>query len=139
MLDGIERRRFLVQPAREDAVPAPVAFAHVDLDEGAGQLLLLPRSGRFARPKPNDNVFPPRRLARVKRDILDYTVALVEDSEDRDSLRHRSYVGLAGAGSRLVRRRLILLLGAAPARNQREANEQRCGKLSHAYSGIHGS
>jgi hypothetical protein len=142
MLDDVERRRFLVQPAREDPAPALVRSLDVDLDEGAGELLFLPRSGRFARAKPHDHVLPARGLSGMQRDILHDAVALVEDAEDRDALRHRRDSALTGrsrghfapAGTRRV-----LLLAAASARGERERNQQRCCSRSHAYSGIHGS
>jgi hypothetical protein len=77
----------------------------------------------------------------VKRDILDDPVALVEDSEHRDALRHRSDSGLVRHRRRLARlgRGLVLLLGAATAASERKQEQQRCGEPAHAYSGIHGS
>jgi len=72
----------------------PVGLLHIDLDERAGQLLLLPRSRRFAGPKPHDNVLPSDRLPRMKRDVLDDTVALVEDAEHGGALRHRCHAAL---------------------------------------------
>ena len=48
VLDDVERRRFLVEPAGEDPLPVPVGPLHIELDEGAGQLLRLPRRGRLA-------------------------------------------------------------------------------------------
>jgi hypothetical protein len=78
----------------------------------------------------------------VQRNLLHDAVALVEDSKDRNALRHwrdttlsrggRGH-GLAGWTGR------ILLLGAASARSQRKRNQQRCGGRPHAYPGIHGS
>jgi hypothetical protein len=63
-------------------------------------------------------------LAGVKGDVLDDAVALVENAEDRDSLRHRRDVGLvrARAGG-LFRRSLILLLAPAIARCERESDQ----------------
>jgi hypothetical protein len=140
VLDDVERRRFLVQPARENPVEAPVALAHVDLNEGAGQFLLFPRGGRLACLEPHDHVLPARRLAGVESDVLDDAVALVEHAEHRDPVRHRRDVGLArGRCPRLFRSSLIRLLSPAVARRKREPDQQWCGKFSHAYSGIHGS
>jgi hypothetical protein len=75
----------------------------------------------------------------MKRNVLDDPVALVEDAEDRDTLRHRGNVGLVDARPRLLRGDLIRLLGAAVARRQSEPDQQRSNGLAHAYSGIQGS
>jgi hypothetical protein len=77
----------------------------------------------------------------MKRDVLDDTVALVEDSEDRDALRHRSDSSLAvgGRGDLPSRKRRIGLLAALPARTKSERSQQRCSDTSHAYLGIQGS
>jgi hypothetical protein len=48
MLDRVERRRFLVEPAGKDAAELALRIADVELQEGAGQLLDLPRRRRFA-------------------------------------------------------------------------------------------
>jgi hypothetical protein len=120
----------------------PVGLLHVELHERAGELLLLPRRGGLASPQANDHVLPAHRLARVKRDILDDAVALVEDAEHRDPLRHRRHASLAvgrrSGGPRPTRRRVLLLLAFA-ARGERERCEQGCGDWLHAYSGIQGS
>jgi hypothetical protein len=140
VLDHVERRRFLVQPAGEDAAPVLVSPLHIDLHERAGELFLLPRRGRFARAQSHDQVFPARRLPRVERDILHDAVALVEDAEDGDALRHRRYAALP----RRRRRRLVcgwgrvLLLTPAPARAEAKRKQQG-GAALHAYSGIQGS
>jgi hypothetical protein len=115
---------------------------HVDLDEGAGQLFRFPRRGRLARAQPDDHVLPAGRLAGTKSHVLDDSVALVEDSEDRDALRHRSDAALPGCRHRHVLgrpRSHVLLLRALAACAERERNHQRCRELSHAYSGIQGS
>jgi hypothetical protein len=77
----------------------------------------------------------------MQRDRLDDAVALVEDAEDCDPLRHRSH-RLGGGGRpvpRALRRGRILLFAPLAARSQRERDQQRCGDSLHAYSGIHGS
>ena len=78
----------------------------------------------------------------MKRDILDDSVAFVEDAEHRDALRHWRDAALSGcrrthlpAGGR----GRILLLSALAARSEGERNQDRCGKALHAYSGIQGS
>jgi hypothetical protein len=140
VLDDVERRRFLVEPARENPVPALVRTAHVNLDEGAGQLLFLPRRGRFAGAKADDDVLPADRLARTKSDVLDDSVALVEDSEDGDPLRHRRHSALPRGRCRHFRpRHARILLGILAASGQRERDQQGRGKPIHSYSGIHGS
>jgi len=102
MLDDVERRRFLVDPARENPAPALVGLLDVDLDEGTGQLLLLPRRRCLASPEPHNDVLPARRLAGVERDVLNDPVALVEDAQDGNALRHWSDSALT------VRRRACL-------------------------------
>jgi hypothetical protein len=141
VLDDVERRRFLVDPARENAAPPPVRLLDVELDEGARQFLFLPRRGRLAGAEANDHVLPADRLAGVQRDVLDDPVALVEDAEDRNALRHRRHSALArgGRGDGLRGRDGILLFGALAARRQRKRDQHGCGKGAHAYSGIQGS
>jgi hypothetical protein len=117
-----------------------VGLLHVDLDEGAGQLLFLPRRCRLASAKADDHVLPPRRLARVQRDVLDDPVALVEDAEHGHALRHRSDAALPGCRrGDLGAGRRDIPLAAFPARSERERGEYRSGGAVHAYSGIHGS
>jgi hypothetical protein len=113
---------------------------NVDLDEGAGQFFFFPRRGRLARAEPDDHVLPPRRLARVKRDVLDDPVALIENAEDPDPLRHRCHAALPGSGrGGLVGGDLgIVLLRAAAAAGQREANQNRSDQPHRGYSGTHG-
>jgi hypothetical protein len=142
MLDYVERRGFLVEPTREGALPALVGLLHVELDERAGQLLVFPRRRRLASTKAHDHVLPSHRLTGVKRNILDDPVALVEDSEHRDPLRHRRHAALAVRGrGRLPRRgqRRVLLLRALAARGERERGKQRSSEDAHVYSGIQGS
>jgi hypothetical protein len=77
----------------------------------------------------------------MKRDVLDDTVALVENAEHRHTLWHRSDSAVIGGGAPLpgAGKRHILLLIALAARDEREREQQRCGGLLHAYSGIQGS
>jgi hypothetical protein len=125
MLDDVQRRRFLVKPARKGALPFPVGPLDIDLDERAGEFFRLPRRSRFARPQPDDHILPARRLAGMQGDVLDDAVALVENAEDRDALRHRGNPGLVGATCRRggIAGRWsgrILLIAAAPARREAE-------------------
>jgi hypothetical protein len=76
----------------------------------------------------------------MERDILDDSVALVEDSEHRDTLRHRRDAALARRGRRdLAGRGGRILLRAASTGGQRKREQQRSSEPRHAYSGIHGS
>jgi hypothetical protein len=89
MLDDVERRRFLVHPAREDALILAVGALHVELDERAGQRLGLPRRALFAGAKPNDGVLDPHRLPGFQNQVADDSIALVEEAKHGDALRHR--------------------------------------------------
>lgn len=125
MLDHVERRRFLVDPAREDPAPARIRLLHVDLDERPGQLLILPRGGGLARPQAHDEVVPARRLAGLQPDVADDPVALVEKAEDRDTVRHwRDARLLPGTVARALRTgtvRLLRTLILPAAAGQKEA------------------
>jgi hypothetical protein len=142
VLDDVQRRRFLVEPAGEHAAPALVGLLDVDLHERTSQLLRLPRRGRFAGTQAHDHILPADRLPRTQRDVLDDAVALVEDAEHRDALRHRCDTTLAVGGCRNLWplcRRGILLLRALAARCQRKTGEDDWNDRSHVYSGIQGS
>jgi hypothetical protein len=67
MFDHVERRAFLVKPSRKDPLEPILRAAHVELDEGAGELLLLPRRGGFAGSQPYDDVSDAQSLARLQR------------------------------------------------------------------------
>jgi hypothetical protein len=96
VLDDIERRAFLVEPAREDAPILAIGATHVELHEGAGQLLDLPGRGRLAGAQPHDRVTDPDRLAGAQGEVPGLAVALVEEAEHGNPLRHRR-----GAGGKL--------------------------------------
>jgi hypothetical protein len=139
MLDDVERRAFLIDPAREHPVPVLVGALDVDLDEGAGQFLQLPRRRRLAGAQANDDVLDPDRLAGLQGDVADDAVALVEQAEDRDPLGHRRDAGLVPRRARhldgdgIALRRLV---GAAVAACQRDtAGEEERGP-SHPWSGV---
>jgi len=72
-------------------------------------------------------------------DIAHDPVALVEDRENGDALRHRRHARLPGGSAGLLCRHLVALLAAAIAAGKREPHQQRCRKFAHVYSGIHGS
>jgi hypothetical protein len=77
----------------------------------------------------------------MKRDRLDDAVALVEDAEDRDALRHRRDAALAVRGRRGLPgdRGGSMLLGTLAAGREYERKKQRCSGSMHCYSGIQGS
>jgi hypothetical protein len=77
----------------------------------------------------------------MERDGLGDAVALVEDTHHRDPLWHGGHRLLSGRLRTLAGRRdrCVLLLAALAAGSERERDQQRCGKILHAYSGIQGS
>jgi hypothetical protein len=134
VLDRIERRRFLIQPSRKDALPALVGSLNVELDEGAGKLLELPGRRSFASAQAHDRVLDLNRLARTNGEVANDAVALVEQAEHGNPLRHRGNPCLIG-GSRgrrgrrgaLLRRgsafRLLLTLVASADRERKRKGE----------------
>jgi hypothetical protein len=142
VLDRVERRRLLEQPARKHPLPLLVRLLDVELDERPGQFLFLPRGGRFAGAEADDRILPAHRLAGVQRYRLHDPVTLVEDAQQRDPLRHRRDPALAlGGGWRLPRRRQrdAVLLAALAAGGKRQRDQHGCGGRPHDYSGIQGS
>jgi len=89
VLHDVERRALLVQPAREGPPPAVVELLHVELHEGAGQILIFPRRGALAGAQADDDVADARGLAGLERHVAGLAVALVEQAEHRDALSHR--------------------------------------------------
>jgi hypothetical protein len=63
MLDQVERRGFLVKPAGEDAAELSLRIAHVELDEGSGELLNFPGCSRFAGAEPHHDIADAQRLS----------------------------------------------------------------------------
>ena len=102
MLDHVEGRRFLVKPARKDALPLAVGPLDVDLDEGAGQLFQFPGRRRFAGPQANDDIFHPHRLAGLQGQIADDAVAFVEQADHGGTFRHWRHARLVDPGPRNV-------------------------------------
>ena len=89
MFDDVERRRFLVEPARKDAFDLVLRIADVDLNERAGELLCLPRRRGFTRAQTDDDVADAKRLAGLHGQFARQAVALVEQADHRDALGHR--------------------------------------------------
>jgi len=78
----------------------------------------------------------------MKRDILNDAVALVENAENRDPLRHRRHATFAIGGRGDLSRggqRRVPLLGALAARGERKRGDQRSSQGAHVYSGSQGS
>jgi hypothetical protein len=141
VLDDVERRRLLIDPAGEYAPPLPIAALDLKLEEGSRELLALPGRRRLARQQPDDGVFQPHRLSRPHCQIAHDPVALVENADHRDSLGHRSDPGF-GSGEHIGALRLFrLLLGrlvaAATRENERKRDHQR-SRSHRDYSGIQG-
>jgi hypothetical protein len=149
VLDDVEPRRFLVEPARKDPPEGlGTRIADVDLDEGTGQLLHLPGRRRLAGAQPHDDIAGADRLARVQGEFTHLAVALVEQPQHRDSLGHRRRPGRQlGDGLRDVdgldffRILVVLLLGALRrAGGEGESSRQSWNRAArrHAQSGTHG-
>lgn len=114
----------------------------VDLDEGAGQLLRFPRRGRLARPQPHGDILDPHRLSRAQREVADDAVALIEQPQHGNPLRHRRHAGLLRGRARYVDRdRLVLgrLLALVAAGDKQQGEREDGGEADHAYSGFHAS
>jgi hypothetical protein len=154
MLDDVERRRLVVEPARKDPAELALRIPDVELDEGAGKLLRLPRRGGFASPQPNDHVAGPDGLPRLQGEVLLDPVALIEQADDGDPFRHRRRPGRdfgdplgdvarRGFGACLgVALHLILRSAAAAAGERGEAREReddRPERQAHAPSGLQAS
>jgi hypothetical protein len=157
MLDHVQRRALLEHPAREDALELILRIAHVELQEGTGQLLLFPRRCGLAGAQADDRIADAERLARLHRQVARDAVALVEQADDCDAFRHRRRTGsdaghglwhvdrdrlrLALPGLRLGRR--IVAAGEQRGRAQRK----RCDPTDrnvrseriHGQSGVHAS
>jgi hypothetical protein len=90
VLDDVAIWPLLEQPAGKYAMPLIVAaFTHVELHESAGFRHLLPRCGLLAGPQPDDRIVDAKSLARLHLERAGDTVALVEDADFGDALRHR--------------------------------------------------
>jgi hypothetical protein len=151
VFDDVERGRFLVEPAGEDALDLPLGVADVELEEGAGQRLHFPRRGRLAGAKADDHVAGPYRLPRLQREFAGNAVALVEQADDRHPIGHRRGSGRErGDGLRHVdglRLGFVLGIAGAPraalftsARREREQGGTGARQRPpHAWSGVQAS
>ena len=146
MLNDVERRAFLVEPARKDPLPRAPRLLDVELNESAGEPLILPRRGRVARAQANHRVAQADRLSGLERDVADDAVALVEKSEHRDPLAHRGYAGHGLGRARGIDgdrggaigglRALRSAITAAHGRSYRR-DRQRPQARARDYSGFH--
>ena len=102
-------------------MPPLVGAPDVDLEEGAGQLLLFPGRGRLAGAQPDDHVLRLRRLSGAKGKIADDPVALVEQTQNGDALAHGRNAlidGLHLGGLGLLLILLRFFIAAARGRRQ---------------------
>jgi hypothetical protein len=150
VLDDVERRRFLVEPAREDALPAPLRASNAKLDEGAGQLLHLPGGGGLAGPQAHRRIADPHRLAGLQGEVAGNAVALVEEAQHGDALGHRRGAGgdrghgLRNVDGPRLAGRLTpgsgIVLGIAVATGQSgESDQDGAEREPHARSGVQAS
>ena len=141
MLDHVERRALLVQPACKHPLPIGIGAAHVELDEGPGQPLGFPRRGRIARAEADQRILGADRLARFQREVADDAVTLVEQSDDRHALGHRRHTGGIDRRRQLLRCDLVLgddlsRLGAAAGNRHRHHGNANDRAAVHASSGV---
>ena len=120
-------------------MPALVRPLHVELYEGASQLLVFPRRGRLASAQANDRVVHADRLTRLQRQVADYAVALVEETEHRDALGHGGDARLlararVGAGQARAIGLLRLIAAAAACQEQQQYGAVNRG---NSQSGFH--
>jgi hypothetical protein len=117
----------------------------IKLDECARQPFAFPRSRGFACAKPHDRIVHANGLAGLHPDVAGDAVALVEESKDRHTIRHRRDTDLLtgldiGARQRhAVCRILTLILPAiATGRQQEHERAGSGGETIHAQSGVQG-
>lgn len=104
MLNHVERRRVLEQPAGKDLAPGQLAigigaFFHKDLDEGAGFSRAFPRQGPLAGGQPYHNIANPARFAGLQDNVLGDVVALVEQAQRGHAVLDRGAIFAFDSGS----------------------------------------
>jgi hypothetical protein len=139
VLDDVERWRFFIDPTRKNASPPAIGLLHVELNKGAGQLLILPWRAGFAGLQAHDRILYPERLARLHGEVAYDPVALVEKAQHRDSLRHRRDASNGGGARHCVDRRTAgAVLAPVPiAGVQSKRDKQNGNRETHAQSGFH--
>jgi hypothetical protein len=152
VLDDVERRPLLVEPAGKDTLPLLVRLLHVHLDEGAGIVGRLPRRGLLAGAQAHDHVADANRLTRLQLQVAAGAVSLVEEAQHRHPIGHwrrptrrvdaeRQVHGLdIAAGLRFIQRGRALRLdrprvGIVAAAVEADADEYRNSKQQHAACG----
>ena len=114
----------------------------VELDEGAGQALGFPRSGRIAGAEAHHNVFHPNRLARLQGKVANDSVALVEQGNHRHPLGHRGHArridprGKRLGGDLIVGQWLVGTGRIASGNCQRKHGSSDDARHPHAWSGV---
>lgn len=156
MLNEIQRRRILEQPAREDLVPAHLLvgtgpFLYEDLNEGPLFLRLFPRERTFASRNFDDHIADPARLARLHDKILRQVVTLVQQAQRNNAVLHRragqrSTFGDCGSRSFAAPIRNDVRYGgffrrrsgfAAASRQKRARDERNCYGPSERLQTLH--
>ena len=147
MLDDVERRTFLIDPARKHSLPTAIGLLDIELEEGAGQPLIFPRRAGFASAQADDRVAHADCLPRPQREVADDAVALVHQCDHRDPLGHRRYAPCRldrlrhvdrhrGAVVALVGRRSLPIAAAEhQQRAKRDCDRDQPG--AHPQSGVH--
>jgi hypothetical protein len=80
---------FLVQPPGKSTPPGTILSANVQLHERACIRLLFPRRGTLARAQPHHDITDADRLSGLQRHFARQAVALVEQTQNRNTARHR--------------------------------------------------
>jgi len=153
VLDHVEARRVLEQPARKDAAPFRLrigvgALEYVDLDESPRLGRLFPWRGALASGQTDHDIADAAGFAGRHFQIAADVVALVEQAEHSHALFHRR----ADAAVRYRRRtRAGELLGnfgcfgfglgrfAGARREQRDQQQDRESAARFHASGVHAS
>lgn len=91
MLDHVERRTFLVQPARKDPLSRSVGLSDVKLDEGACKTFIFPWRGGVTSAQADHGFAHADRLTGFKRKVAHDAVAFVEQPEHCHALAHRRH------------------------------------------------
>ena len=91
MLDDVEGRAFLVQPAGEYALPAFPWLLDIELNESTCEPLIFPRRGSVAGAQTHNCIAIADRLPGLQGNVADNAVALVEQPQHCDTLGHGSY------------------------------------------------
>ena len=141
MLDDVERRAFLIDPARKHSAPIAVRAPDIELDECPGEPLGLPRRGRIAGAQADHHILGADRLAGFQGEIADDSVAFVEQGDDRHAVGHRRHPGGVDRrrqrfGGDLIVGRSLVRLAVARGDDQAERGHSEGAAAVHALSGV---